>query len=76
MTVVGSSSTASISARTDSSRSSTGSEPDLQAVVAEDVGEAEEMTARNPASSIAHGACSRLEPDPKFGPASRIVAPA
>ena len=36
----------------------------------------EEITARNPASSIAHGACSRLDPDPKFGPVIRIDAPA
>ena len=32
------------------------------------------ITALNPASSIAHGACSRLEPQPKFSPAIMIEA--
>ena len=32
--------------------------------------------ARKPASSSAHGACSRDEPEPKFLPAARIGAPA
>ena len=31
---------------------------------------------RNPYSASAHGACSRDEPQPKFAPASKIVAPA
>ncbi len=34
------------------------------------------MIARYPASSRAHGACSRDEPEPKFLPATRIGAPA
>src|SRR5512132_708690 len=34
------------------------------------------ITTRNPASSSAHTACSRLDPVPKFGPATRIEAPA
>jgi len=34
------------------------------------------ITARMPYSSSAHTACSRLEPQPKFSPDSRICAPA
>ena len=74
--VVGSSSTASINARTDSMRSSTGSSPTFVQLLRKMSAKLGAMIARNPASSIAHGACSRLDPDPKFAPASRIDAPA
>ena len=33
-----------------------------------------EMTQRMPKSLIAHGACSREEPQPKLSPATRIFA--
>ena len=33
------------------------------------------MIARKPASSSAHGACSRLEPEPKFAPEVRMGLP-
>ena len=33
------------------------------------------ITARNPWSSIAHGACSRLEPHPKFAPGEQDRGP-
>jgi hypothetical protein len=36
----------------------------------------EEITARNPKSASAHTACSRDEPQPKFFPATRMLAPA
>ena len=65
-----------MSARTVSAGELDRQQPDLRAVVAEDVGERRRDDRRKPASSSAHTACSRLEPLPKFGPASRIVAPA
>ena len=74
--VAGSSRTASINARTDSCGSSTGSNPILQQLFRKMSAKLGAITARNPKSSSAHGACSRLEPPPKLAPAIRIEAPA
>jgi NAD(P)-dependent dehydrogenase (short-subunit alcohol dehydrogenase family) len=76
MRVVGSSSTASMRARTLSTRSSTGSRPIFVQLVRKMSAKLGAMTARKPASSIAHGACSRLDPHPKFSPAISTEAPA
>ena len=35
----------------------------------------DEITARNPKSASAHTACSRDDPQPKFFPATRMLAP-
>ena len=48
----------------------------LETVVVEDVGEARRDEDRKPKSWSAQAACSRLEPQPKFRRARRIVAPA
>jgi hypothetical protein len=53
-----------------------GQQPDLRAVVAEDVGEARRDDRAEARVLDRPRACSRLDPDPKFAPASRIDAPA
>ena len=55
--------------------STTGTRPFLSALLRKMSAMRVETTARMPASTSAHGACSRDEPQPKLSPATRIVQP-
>ena len=52
-----------------------GQESILGAVVGENSANEDEITARKPKSASAHTACSRDDPQPKFLPATRMLAP-
>ena len=65
-----------MSSWTSASGSCTGRRPIFVQLVRKMSAKLGAMTARKPESSSAHGACSRLEPQPKLRPATRIGAPA
>ena len=56
------------------SLTTTGKSPLLSALLRKMSAKKLDTTARNPAPSMAHAACSRLEPQPKFFPAT-IISP-
>ena len=53
----------------------TGKRPLFRALLRKISAKKLDTTARKPAPSIAHAACSRLEPQPKFLPATKISPP-